>query len=130
MLTEPILSHESEYPFPVVPTILKLAGQGTSDSADSRTRLVLYEPAHSGSITHLVDTIDRHHIGTESCPEISIQQQNGSETFTSFMTSPTCHHLKRKPLCAVDENIRCLYSARDISVSPGARKINQRAAEL
>ncbi|KAI5738237.1 hypothetical protein M8J77_004418 [Diaphorina citri] len=77
MLTEPILSHESEYPFPVVPTVLKLAGQGTSDSADSRGRLVLYEPAHSGSITHLVDTIDRHHIGTESCPEISIQQQNG-----------------------------------------------------
>ncbi|KAI5717864.1 hypothetical protein M8J77_012634 [Diaphorina citri] len=75
MLTEPILSHESEYPFPVVPTVLKLAGQGrqgTSDSADSRARLVLYEPAHSGSITHLVDTIDRHHIGTESCPEISI----------------------------------------------------------
>ncbi|KAI5755849.1 hypothetical protein M8J77_020115 [Diaphorina citri] len=63
MLTEPILSHESEYPFPVVPTVLKLAGQGTSDSADSRARLVLYEPAHSGSITHLVDTIDRHHIG-------------------------------------------------------------------
>ncbi|KAI5726167.1 hypothetical protein M8J77_024710 [Diaphorina citri] len=77
MLTEPILSHESEYPFPVVPTVLKLAGQGTSDSADSRARLVLYEPAHSGSITHLVDTIDRHHIGTESCPEISNQQQNG-----------------------------------------------------
>ncbi|KAI5720550.1 hypothetical protein M8J77_008471 [Diaphorina citri] len=75
MLTEPILSHESEYPFPVVPTVLKLAGQGTSDSADSRARLVLYEPVHSGSITHLVDTIDRHHIGTESCPEISIQQQ-------------------------------------------------------
>ncbi|KAI5727988.1 hypothetical protein M8J77_009680 [Diaphorina citri] len=48
MLTEPILSHESEYPFPVVPTVLKLAGQGTSDSADSRARLVLYEPAHSG----------------------------------------------------------------------------------
>ncbi|KAI5743978.1 hypothetical protein M8J77_024481 [Diaphorina citri] len=47
MLTEPILSHESEYPFPVVPTVLKLAGQGTSDSADSRARLVLYEPAHS-----------------------------------------------------------------------------------
>ncbi|KAI5746668.1 hypothetical protein M8J77_006152 [Diaphorina citri] len=62
MLTEPILSHESEDPFPVVPTVLKLAGQGTSDSADSRARLVLYEPAHSGSITHLVDTIDRHHI--------------------------------------------------------------------
>ncbi|KAI5752659.1 hypothetical protein M8J77_019121 [Diaphorina citri] len=78
MLTEPILSHESEYPFPVVPTVLKLAGQGTSDSADSRARLVLlYEPAHSGSITHLVDTMDRHHMGTESCPEISIQQQNG-----------------------------------------------------
>ncbi|KAI5742928.1 hypothetical protein M8J77_012739 [Diaphorina citri] len=77
MLTEPILSHESEYPFPVVPTVLKLAGQGTSDSADSRAHLVLYEPPHSGSITHLVDTIDRHHIGTESCPEISIQQQNG-----------------------------------------------------
>ncbi|KAI5715591.1 hypothetical protein M8J77_019012 [Diaphorina citri] len=77
MLTEPILSHESEYPFPVVPTVLKLAGQGTSDSADSRARLVLYEPAHSGSITHLVDTIDRHHIGTKSSPEISIQQQNG-----------------------------------------------------
>ncbi|KAI5734420.1 hypothetical protein M8J77_006388 [Diaphorina citri] len=38
MLTEPILSHESEYPFPVVPTVLKLAGQGTSDSADSRAR--------------------------------------------------------------------------------------------
>ncbi|KAI5742391.1 hypothetical protein M8J77_006761 [Diaphorina citri] len=49
MLTEPILSHESEYPFPVVPTVLKMAGQGTSDSADSRARLVLYEPAHSGS---------------------------------------------------------------------------------
>ncbi|KAI5742458.1 hypothetical protein M8J77_007448 [Diaphorina citri] len=48
MLTEPILSHESEYPFPVVPTVLKMAGQGTSDSADSRARLVLYEPAHSG----------------------------------------------------------------------------------
>ncbi|KAI5721251.1 hypothetical protein M8J77_018125 [Diaphorina citri] len=48
MLTEPILSHESEYPFPVVPTVLKLAGHGTSDSADSRARLVLYEPAHSG----------------------------------------------------------------------------------
>ncbi|KAI5715523.1 hypothetical protein M8J77_017538 [Diaphorina citri] len=81
MLTEPILSHESEYPFPVVPTVLKLAGQGTSDLADSRARLVLYEPAHSGSITHLVDTIDRHHIGTESCPEISIQQQNGVSHF-------------------------------------------------
>ncbi|KAI5755671.1 hypothetical protein M8J77_018802 [Diaphorina citri] len=80
MLTEPILSHESEYPFPVVPTVLKLAGQGTSDSADSKGRLVLYEPAHSGSITHLVDTIDRHHIGTESCPEISIQQQMGTTT--------------------------------------------------
>ncbi|KAI5735061.1 hypothetical protein M8J77_013607 [Diaphorina citri] len=62
MLTEPILSHKSEYPFPVVPTVLKLAGQGTSDSADSRARLVLYEPTHSGSITHLVDKIDRHRI--------------------------------------------------------------------
>ncbi|KAI5717999.1 hypothetical protein M8J77_014682 [Diaphorina citri] len=75
MLTEPILSHESESPFSVVPTVLKLAGQVTSDLADSRARLVLYEPAHSDSITYLVDTIDRHHIGTESCPEISIQQQ-------------------------------------------------------
>ncbi|KAI5742744.1 hypothetical protein M8J77_010858 [Diaphorina citri] len=80
MLTEPILSHESEYPFPVVHTVLKLAGQGTSDSADSRARLVLYEPAHSGSITHLVDTIDRHHIGTESCPEISIGNRNNMDS--------------------------------------------------
>ncbi|KAI5728190.1 hypothetical protein M8J77_012731 [Diaphorina citri] len=90
MLTEPILSHESEYPFPVVPTVLKLAGQGTSDSADSRARLVLYEPAHSGSITHLVDTIDRHHIGTESCPEISILQQNGIYTIYHFNYRITC----------------------------------------
>ncbi|KAI5750663.1 hypothetical protein M8J77_000138 [Diaphorina citri] len=89
MLTEPILSHESEYPFPVVPTVLKLAGLSTSDSADSRGRLVLYEPAHSGSITHLVDTIDRHHIGTESCPEISIQQQNGYH----HRTVSTCQKL-------------------------------------
>ncbi|KAI5754278.1 hypothetical protein M8J77_007396 [Diaphorina citri] len=107
MLTEPILSHESEHPFPVVPTVLKLAGQGTSDSVDSRARLVLYEPAHSGSITHLVDTIDRHHIGTESCPEISIQQQNGPHIensivrFTTMLTEPILSHESEYPFPVV-----------------------------
>ncbi|KAI5707728.1 hypothetical protein M8J77_008498 [Diaphorina citri] len=103
MLTEPILSHESEYPFPVVPTVLKLAGQGTSDSADSRERLVLYEPAHSGSITHLVDTIARHHIGTESCPEISIGPhiENSIVRFTTMLTEPILSHESEYPFPVV-----------------------------
>ncbi|KAI5747759.1 hypothetical protein M8J77_018219 [Diaphorina citri] len=105
MLTEPILSHESEYLFPVVPIVLKLAGQGTSDSAASRARLVLYEPAHSGSITHLVDTIDRHHIGTESCPEISIQQQNGEDRqVVRRRISPLKSQLNGD--CTVDRTLR------------------------
>ncbi|KAI5708477.1 hypothetical protein M8J77_023403 [Diaphorina citri] len=70
MLTEPILSHESEYPFPVVPTVLKLAGQGTSDSADSRARLY-YSSIRACTLwyrAHLVNTIDRHHIGSQDVP--------------------------------------------------------------
>ncbi|KAI5754436.1 hypothetical protein M8J77_008608 [Diaphorina citri] len=90
MLTEPILSHESEYPFPVVPTILKLAGQGTSDSADSRTRLVLYEPAHSGSITHLVDTIDRHHIDDEYDDDDDDDARKRTEEGEGYSGIPVC----------------------------------------
>ncbi|KAI5754542.1 hypothetical protein M8J77_009374 [Diaphorina citri] len=90
MLTEPILSHESEYPFPVVPTVLKLAGQGTSDSADSRARLVLYEPAHSGSITHLVDTIDRHHIDFSFCLSLVVVVAGSATTAVVTDPAPQC----------------------------------------
>ncbi|KAI5731794.1 hypothetical protein M8J77_016083 [Diaphorina citri] len=96
MLTEPILSHESEYPFPVVPTVLKLAGQGTSDSADSRARLVLYEPAHSGSIKP-----DSHYSASQGPVTVRILDHEDSVRYHSSGRMKLAHKLPLTQDCVM-----------------------------